>query len=241
MCHRYEIHIAAVDAEQGIIYANPSCGFSEEEWIFVLAHEYLHAGLQHQKRCNGRDFFLWNIACDYVINDWLHEMEIGRMPPDGLLYDETLHNKSAESIYDLIVKEIRKYKKRNTFRGFGRGDMFNGNRPHFTGRENGVSLDELLKNALREGLDYHQEHNRGFLPAGWCRKSGRLRCRSFPGMPRWRSGLTYSFHRWKNTAPMRGRADGRVPRRIFQGQDMRITSRIWRAGPSVWSWTRPVP
>ena len=105
------------------------------------------------------------------------------MPPDGLLYDETLHNKSAESIYDLIVKEIRKYKKLNTFRGFGRGDMFNGNRPHFTGRENGVSLDELLKNALREGLDYHQEHNRGFLPAG-CRKSGRLRCRSFPGMPR---------------------------------------------------------
>ena len=241
MCHRYEIHIAAVDAEQGIIYANPSCGFSEEEWIFVLAHEYLHAGLQHQKRCNGRDFFLWNIACDYVINDWLHEMEIGRMPPDGLLYDETLHNKSAESIYDLIVKEIRKYKKRNTFRGFGRGDMFNGNRPHFTGRENGVSLDELLKNALREGLDYHQEHNRGFLPAGWYRKSGRLRCRPFPGMPRWRSGLTYSFHRWKNTAPMRGRADGRVPRRIFQGQDMRITSRIWRAGPSVWSWTHPVP
>ena len=67
-------NIAAVDAEQGIIYANPSCGFSEEEWIFVLAHEYLHAGLQHQKRCNGRDFFLWNIACDYVINDWLHEM-----------------------------------------------------------------------------------------------------------------------------------------------------------------------
>ncbi|MCC2727737.1 hypothetical protein LK490_17935, partial [Blautia sp. MSK22_86] len=113
---------------------------------------------------NGRDFFLWNIAGDYVINDWLHEMEIGRMPPDGLLYDETLHNKSAESIYDLIVKEIRKYKKLNTFRGFGRGDMFNGNRPHFTGRENGVSLDELLKNALREGLDYHQEHNRGFLP-----------------------------------------------------------------------------
>ena len=30
--------------------------------------------------------------------------------------------------------------------------MFNGNRPHFTGRESGVSLDELLKNALREGL-----------------------------------------------------------------------------------------
>ena len=189
MCHRYEIHIAAVDAEQGIIYANPSCGFSEEEWIFVLAHEYLHAGLQHQKRCNGRDFFLWNIACDYVINDWLHEMEIGRMPPDGLLYDETLHNKSAESIYDLIVKEIRKYKKRNTFRGFGRGDMFNGNRPHFTGRENGVSLDELLKNALREGLDYHQEHNRGFLPAGLVQE---IRALAMPVIP-WDAALAKWF------------------------------------------------
>lgn len=104
MCHRYEIHIAAVDAEQGIIYANPSCGFSEK-WILFSRMNISHAGLQHQKRCNGRDFFLWNIACDYVINDWLHEMEIGRMPPDGLLYDETLHNKSAESIYDLIVKD----------------------------------------------------------------------------------------------------------------------------------------
>ena len=189
MCHRYEIHIAAVDAEQGIIYANPSCGFSEEEWIFVLAHEYLHAGLQHQKRCNGRDFFLWNIACDYVINDWLHEMEIGRMPPDGLLYDETLHNKSAESIYDLIVKEIRKYKKLNTFRGFGRGDMFNGNRPHFTGRENGVSLDELLKNALWEGLDYHQEHNRGFLPAGLVQE---IRALAMPVIP-WDAALAKWF------------------------------------------------
>ena len=33
LCHKYEIHIAAVDAEQGIIYANPSCDLSKEEWI----------------------------------------------------------------------------------------------------------------------------------------------------------------------------------------------------------------
>lgn len=124
------------------------------------------------------------------------------------MYDETLHNKSAESIYDLIVKEIRKYKKLNTFRGFGRGDMFNGNRPHFTGRENGVSLDELLKNALRDGLDYHQEHNRGFLPAGLVQE---IRALAMPVIP-WDAALAkwfdVQFHRWKNTAPMRGRADG---------------------------------
>ena len=115
LCHKYEIHIAAVDAEQGIIYANPSCDLSKEEWIFVLAHEYLHAGLQHHKRCNGRDFYLWNVACDYVINDWLHEMEIGTAPTYGLLYDQSLHNTSAEGIYDLILKEMRKFKNRIHF------------------------------------------------------------------------------------------------------------------------------
>lgn len=83
-CHHYHIQIAAVDATCGEIYANPSCGFSEEEWKFVLAHEYLHAGLCHHKRCQGRDTYLWNVACDYVINDWLNEMQIGVMPSEGL-------------------------------------------------------------------------------------------------------------------------------------------------------------
>ena len=165
-CHKYEIHIAAVDAGKGIIYANPSCRLEKEEWIFVLAHEYLHAGLQHQKRCHGRDPYLWNVACDYVINDWLHEMKIGIMPSEGLLYDEQLHGMSAESIYDLIVKEIRKYKKLDTFRGYGKGDIFSGSGPCFEGLGEGVSLDEFFKNALREGLDYHVAKGRGYLPAG---------------------------------------------------------------------------
>ena len=67
--------------------------------------------------------------------------------------------------------------------------MFNGNRPHFTGRENGVSLDELLKNALREGLDYHQEHNRGFLPAGLVQE---IRALAMPVIP-WDAALTKWF------------------------------------------------
>ncbi len=77
ICQKYEIHIAAVDAGLGEIYANPAAGLSETEWRFVLAHEYLHAGLEHHKRCNGRDTYLWNVACDFVINGWLKEMQIG--------------------------------------------------------------------------------------------------------------------------------------------------------------------
>ncbi len=180
ICHRYEIHIAAVDAVHGEIYANPSCGFTLEEWKFVLAHEYLHAGLCHHERCQGRDRYLWNVACDYVINDWLHEMNIGIMPEDGLLYDETLHNMSAEAIYDLIVKEMRKFKKHATFRGYGQGDIFGNNGPHFEGINKGITLDDFFKNSLREGLDYHITHSRGLLPAGLIEE---IRALSMPPIP----------------------------------------------------------
>ena len=166
LCHKYNIQIAAIDATEGAIYINPSCGLEEEELKFVLAHEYLHAGLCHHNRCQGRNHYLWNVACDYVINGWLHEMNIGNMPKEGLLYDESLHGMSAESIYDLIIKEIRKYKKLKTFRGYGQGDIFSENSPKFEGMTDHITLDDFFKNSLREGLDYHIVNNRGFLPAG---------------------------------------------------------------------------
>ena len=180
ICHRNEIHIAAVDATHGEIYANPSCGLSLEEWKFVLAHEYLHAGLCHHERCQGRDHYLWNVACDYVINDWLHEMKIGDMPDEGLLYDESLHNMSAEAIYDLIVKEMRKFKKHATFRGYGQGDIFGSNGPHFEGIGKGITLDDFFKNSLREGLDYHITHSRGYIPAGLVEE---IRALAMPPIP----------------------------------------------------------
>ena len=180
ICHRYEIHIAAVDAVHGESYANPSCGLTLEEWKFVLAHEYLHAGLCHHERCQGRDRYLWNVACDYVINDWLHEMRIGDMPEEGLLYDESLHNMSAEAIYDLIVKAMRKVKKHATFRGYGQGDIFGSNGPHFEGMGKGITLDDFFRNSLREGLDYHITHSRGYIPAGLVEE---IRALSMPPIP----------------------------------------------------------
>lgn len=180
ICHKYKIHIAAVDAVHREIYANPACGLSLEEWKFVLAHEYLHAGLCHHERCQGRDHYLWNVACDYVINDWLHEMRIGDMPDERLLYDETLHSMSAEAIYDIIVKEMRKFKKHATFRGYGQGDIFGNHGPRFEGMHKGIRLDDFLKNSLREGLDYHITHSRGYLPAGLVEE---IRALAMPPIP----------------------------------------------------------
>lgn len=180
ICHKYEIHIAAVDVTRSEIYANPSCDLSLEEWKFVLAHEYLHAGLCHHERRQGRDHYLWNIACDYVINDWLHEMKIGSMPDEDLLYDENLHNRSAEAIYDIIIKEMRKFKKHATFRGYKKGDLIGNYGPSFKRMNKGISLDDFFKNALSEGLDYHITHSRGYLPAGLVEE---IRALAMPPIP----------------------------------------------------------
>lgn len=159
-----DVSIAAVNVIDGEIYVNGGAGLNFEEWKFVLAHEYLHAGLQHHARRGGRDFELWNAACDFVINAWLKEMQIGQMPPRGLLYDENLANMSAEEIYDEILRNIKKYSKLETFRGYGKGDIIaDGYGGSLTSP---TTLDEFCKNALRSGLEYHESGGRGYIPAG---------------------------------------------------------------------------
>lgn len=165
-CAEEEIHIAGINTAAGEIYLNPAANLGMEELKFVMAHEFLHAGLGHQQRCQGRDPYLWNVACDYVINGWLCEMQIGKMPED-VLYDEGLKNKSAEEIYDLILGDIRKYQKQNTFRGYGKGDMIEGRGRGTKGKQvPGMTMDEFCRNALMQGLEYQQSYGRGYLPAG---------------------------------------------------------------------------
>lgn len=159
-----DVSIAAINVIDGEIYVNGGAGLNFEEWKFVLAHEYLHAGLQHHARRGGRDFELWNAACDFVINAWLKEMQIGQMPPRGLLYDENLANMSAEEIYDEILRNIKKYSKLETFRGYGKGDIIADG--YGSSLTSPTTLDEFCKNALRSGLEYHESGGRGYIPAG---------------------------------------------------------------------------
>ncbi len=184
-CYQNEIRIAAIDVSSQEIYINPACKYSQNQWRFVLAHEYLHAGLKHNERSIGRNAYLWNIACDFVINGWLHEMQLGEMPTDGLLYDEGLRGMSAESVYDRILSDMRKYKNLDTFHGNGHGDILDTGGPSKDGslskyRTGAVSLDDFLQEALQQGLEFHQSHNRGFLPAGLTEE---IRALSMPVIP----------------------------------------------------------
>ncbi len=154
---RMDIPVAAISCQMREIYVNPSTKLTEQEWRFVLAHEYLHAALCHEARLGKRDPELWNVACDYVINQWLRDMEVGSMP-EGLLYDPVLQGLSAESVYDLLAANLRKYKR------MAQHDILFGS-PDWIDSKDFVDLDAWCRSAIQRGLDYHQVNGRGYLPA----------------------------------------------------------------------------
>ena len=165
LCQQWHISVAAVHPEMKEIYLNPAAGLTEMECRFVIAHELLHVGLRHDTRCNGRNPFYWNVACDYVINGWLVEMGVGEIPV-GVLYDSTLKGESAESVYEMIVTDLRRLRKLATLRGTGQCDILKPRQPSWWRQGNGFDLDSFYRNCLMQGLEYHQTEDRGLLPAG---------------------------------------------------------------------------
>ncbi|MEU9266976.1 hypothetical protein AB0E04_16200 [Streptomyces sp. NPDC048251] len=185
LARAHGISIAAVNAEAGEIYINPLRRYEDEEWRFVLAHEMLHAALRHGDRCGTRDPYLFNVACDYVINGWLREMQVGTMP-EGLLYDADLAGLSAEEVYDRITVDLRRMRRLATLRGKGLGDIL--------GAPLGppcdyVDLDGFYRRGLAQGLELHQRQERGFLPGGLVEE---IRALSHPPLP-WDARLARWF------------------------------------------------
>lgn len=169
LCQSMQIEIAAVYPEMREIYFNPRWSFNENELRFLLAHEFLHVGLRHDIRLQGRDPYLWNVACDYVINGWLMEMSIGKIPTNGMLYDEKLKQRSAEDIYDEIVKNLRwqrRLKKMQTPRGYGKPDIICERTASWWTNGAGVDLDDFYRRSLLEGQKWYEDAQRGYLPAG---------------------------------------------------------------------------
>jgi predicted metal-dependent peptidase len=185
LARAHGISVAAVNPEAGEIYINPLRRFDDEEWRFILAHEMLHAALRHGDRCGTRDHYLFNIACDYVINGWLCEMQVGTMP-EGLLYDPALAGLSAEEVYDRIAGDLRRMRRVATLRGKGVGDVLGA--PLGPPGDH-VDLDEFYRRGLSQGLDLHQQQERGHLPAGLVQE---IRTLSHPPLP-WDARLARWF------------------------------------------------
>ncbi len=162
LCRRMDISIAAVNGFLMEMYFNPEWKFSQEEILFIYVHELLHVALLHHTRIQGRDPDIWNFACDFVINGWLVEMGVGRMPPVGTLYDPRVKGMSAEAVYDLLIRDPRRCKGLRGFRG-KRGDVLTEGRNGPIYRDDVTTLDDIVRRCIAAGLACPL---RGLLPAG---------------------------------------------------------------------------
>ena len=221
LCQRMDIRIAAICPALGELYINPSAALSLEETRFVMAHEFLHAALRHDARHEWREPFIWNVACDYVINQWLTDMGVGEMP-EGCLFDPQLKGLSAEAVYDRIAADMRAIRKLATLRGAGLGDILGGE-PEWWKRGGGVALDEFYRRALGNGLTYHEEQGRGLIPAGLVEE---IRALTKPAIP-WDVELARWFDHWFTPLEKR-RTFARPSRRQWATPDIPRPSRIFQ-------------
>lgn len=71
----------AVVSANGVIAVHPKRSASAQEWVWVIAHCYLHLGMNHfQARLDERE---WALACDCIVYQFLAALKIGK-PPDEL-------------------------------------------------------------------------------------------------------------------------------------------------------------
>lgn len=69
----------------------------------LIAHECWHIAFQHLFRRGSRDPFLWNVAGDYVINNFL--VSAAFELPTGGLVDSKYDGMSTEEVYEEVIKD----------------------------------------------------------------------------------------------------------------------------------------
>ena len=100
---------------------------TDAELDFVMMHEILHVALRHCKRTGNRDPFLFNVACDIVVNSNIMRSNDGNAKSITIRnYGESMHltptNEeghlfTAEEVYEMLLKKAKKKKS-----GSGNGD-----------------------------------------------------------------------------------------------------------------------
>jgi predicted metal-dependent peptidase len=80
-----------------------------KEVEFLVGHEVLHVVYDHMGRRNHRDPQIWNIADDYAVNADLKRHKVGQfITTVPCLYEQKYDGKSAEEIYDDLMKNVQK-------------------------------------------------------------------------------------------------------------------------------------
>jgi predicted metal-dependent peptidase len=173
-----EMKTAATDGRNFFYNLEFIAGLTTQETEFLFGHEVLHNAFEHHirkdfpdsvdvanedgtmsKKC--RHHLLWNIACDYAVNEILISGKIGNQIADTL-YDAKYQGKCAEEIYDDLVKNADKIDINSL------ADMLLDE--HLSDLEkNGKKLSEEEKQKIREEIRENllsSAQNAGSLPSG---------------------------------------------------------------------------
>lgn len=142
-----DIPTAATNGRDLLVNPNFFTGLTVAERLTLLAHEALHVLLDHMHRIGNRDFKLWNIAGDYVINGALKLAHYTM--PKGALYDASYEGLTTEAVYKLLDKKTDQQKDQ-LFAQCKDGAL-NGNDIDYPkdGDPDAVTQDEVTKVILR--------------------------------------------------------------------------------------------
>lgn len=101
------IPIAAVTPKGEILYNEENTDKMDvDELVFVLCHEVLHVVYMHTLRRGDRNHFLYNIACDAVINETLIAANIGR-PLEGCVRFDGAEEMTSEEVYEKLAQNAQ--------------------------------------------------------------------------------------------------------------------------------------
>ena len=100
---------AAVDGRNLFYNVQFFNAMNNKEIEFVLAHEILHMVFDHLTRREDRDPRLYNIACDYIVNNLLVRDRIGETPKIvDCFQDFKYEGWTSEEVYDDLFEEAKK-------------------------------------------------------------------------------------------------------------------------------------
>jgi predicted metal-dependent peptidase len=174
-----DIDTAATDGQNFFYNVNFISGLTPQETEFLFGHEVLHNAFEHHIRRSfpdneeianpdgtisnrSRHHMLWNIACDYAVNEILVESKIGHKI-DKTLYDPKYKGLCAEEIYDLLLQNADKIDIEEL------ADMLLDE--HISDLEKkGKGLSEgekqKIREDIRENLLSSAQNSAGYLPKG---------------------------------------------------------------------------
>ena len=98
---------ACVDKNGHIIFNLDFVGtLSNEQFLFLVAHEICHFVFEHAARMGSRDPMLWNVAADYAINLMLHyQFNNMKYVIKDIVFDESWTVGSNDCKYDGMTVE----------------------------------------------------------------------------------------------------------------------------------------